>query len=113
MKKPKNRTGVVYSTDPGFSYADEGPAEEPGLRPWDQQKFRVGLDKSGRAGKTVTLIEGFSGPAQALEELARELKNTCGTGGSAKDGLVLIQGDVRTRVAAFLEKKGSKVRLMA
>ena len=113
MKKPKNRTGVVYSTDPGFTYDDEAAGAEAEIRTWDQQKFRVGLDKSGRAGKTVTLVEGFSGPGHALEELARELKNTCGTGGSAKDGLILIQGDVRTRVVSYLEKKGSKVRLLA
>ena len=111
MSKPKNRNGVVFSTNPDFSFDDE-LKEEAELLPWTSQKLKVSLDKSGRAGKTVTLVEGFSGPGSELEKLARELKNHCGTGGSAKEGIILIQGDVRPRAAAFLEKKGCRVRLI-
>lgn len=102
---------MVYSTNPDFRFSDaETPEAE--MLPWEAQKFRVSLDKSGRAGKIVSRVEGFSGPAPELEKLARELKNLCGTGGSAKDGEILIQGDQRSKIAAFLEKKGGKVRLI-
>jgi translation initiation factor 1 len=111
MSKPKNRSGMVYSTNPDFQFEDLSQTEAVFL-PWSSQKFKVSLDKSGRAGKVVSLVEGFAGPAEELEKLAKELKNLCGTGGSAKDGQVLIQGDQRQKIAAFLEKKGVKVKLM-
>lgn len=111
MSKAKNRTGMVYSTNPDFSF-DDFSAPESELLPWEKQKLKVSLDKSGRAGKAVSLVEGFAGPAAELEKLSRELKNLCGTGGSAKDGQVLIQGDQRQKIAGFLEKKGAKVRLI-
>jgi translation initiation factor 1 len=111
MSKAKNRSGMVYSTNPDFSF-DDLNSPEAELLPWDRQKLKVSLDKSGRAGKAVSLVEGFAGPPAELEKLARELKNLCGTGGSAKDGQVLIQGDQRQKIAGFLEKKGAKVRLI-
>jgi translation initiation factor 1 len=111
MSKPKNRTGVVYSTNPEFEYQDP-IFEESVLLPWNQQKLKVSLDRSGRAGKTVTLVDGFAGPAADLEKLAKELKNACGCGGSAKDGQILIQGDVRKKAAEFLQKKGAQVKTL-
>lgn len=102
---------MVYSTNPDFQFDDAGPVSAEML-PWTAQKFRVSLDKSGRAGKAVSMVEGFAGPASELENLARELKNLCGTGGSAKEGEILIQGDQRSKIAAFLEKKGAKVRMI-
>jgi translation initiation factor 1 len=111
MSKPKNRSGMVFSTNPDFQFDDE-IREEKALLPWSSQKFKISLDKSGRAGKMVTLVEGYSGPNAELENLAKELKTHCGTGGSAKDGQVLIQGDVRQKIAALLEKKGAKIRLI-
>lgn len=111
MSKPKNRSGMVYSTNPDFQFNDE-EAKSQELLPWPSQKLKVLLDKSGRAGKVVSLVEGFAGPDSELEKLARELKNHCGCGGSAKDGQVLIQGDVRQKIAAFLEKKGARVKLL-
>lgn len=102
---------MVFSTNPDFQFDDE-IREEKGLLPWPSQKFKISLDKSGRAGKMVTLVEGFSGPDTELEKLAKELKTHCGTGGSAKDGLILIQGDVRQKIAVLLEKKGGRCRLI-
>jgi|688.fasta_scaffold368998_2 translation initiation factor 1 len=112
MSKPKNRTGVVYSTNPDFEYGDQ-QAQEMADIPFSQQKLKVSLDRSGRAGKTVTLIENFSGSFQALEKLGKELKNHCGTGGSAKDYEILIQGDQRKKVAEYLQKKGASVKLIS
>jgi len=110
MSKPKNREGMVYSTNPEFQFNDLFQEEEK-MKPWAEQKIKVLLDKSGRAGKVVTLVEGFIGSKSDLENLGKELKSYCGTGGSAKDYQVLIQGDVRKKVADFLQKKGAQVKL--
>lgn len=111
MPKPKNRDGVVYSTNSEFQFNDWFPTEAEVLS-WDKQRLKVLLDKSGRGGKIVTLIEGFQGPFSELEKLARELKSYCGTGGSAKDGQILIQGDVRKKAGEFLQKKGASTKIV-
>src|ERR1051325_118408 len=105
----KKRDGVVYSTSNDFEYQYQ-PNEEQETLPPQQQQLRVGLDNSGRAGKTVTLITGFVGSITDLENLAKLLKNKCGTGGSAKNGEILIQGDVRGKVVEILQKEGYKAR---
>ena len=116
MKPPKKdndwkkREGVVYSTSNDFDYQYQSNEEQETL-PSKQQQLRVGLDNSGRAGKTVTLIAGFVGTTVDLENLAKTLKNKCGTGGSAKNGEILIQGDVRNKVVEILQKEGYKARL--
>lgn len=111
MKKNdwKNREGVVYSTDSnfGFSY---GGGEEAETLPPQQQQLYVSLDKSGRAGKQVTLVSGFVGKVADLEELTKLLKSKCGVGGSAKEGEILIQGDVREKVLTLLTKEGYKTK---
>jgi translation initiation factor 1 len=109
MSKKKNdwkdREGVVYSTQSDYDYAYQAEAAQYTLPP-RQQTLRISLDKSGRAGKQVTLISGFVGKNEDLEELTRQLKSKCGTGGSCKDQTILIQGDVRTKVAELLKKLG-------
>ena len=73
-----------------------------------QQKLKVRLDTKHRAGKAVTLIEGFIGNEEDLEELGKKLKGFCGTGGSAKDGEIIVQGDQREKVVQWLIKTGYK-----
>ncbi len=111
MKKPKNREGVVYSTDPDFAYQYDTPEEIETLAPQDQ-KLRVQLDKKARAGKQVTLITGFVGKEDDLVSLAKNLKTLCGVGGSAKDSEIILQGDFRPKVAQFLEKEGYQVKVL-
>jgi translation initiation factor 1 len=103
-----NTSGIVYSTDPDFKPEAESSDEERTL-PAAEQKLRVMLDKKQRAGKAVTLIEGYSGKTEDLESLGKTLKTFCGTGGSVKDGLIIIQGDQRDKVLMWLQKNGFKL----
>ncbi len=105
----KDREGVVYSTNSEFSFQYEGGEKKLTLPP-QQQNVKVQLDKSGRAGKQVTLIAGFVGSTEDLETLTKLLKTKCGVGGSAKDGVILIQGDTRIKVLEILLKEGFKAK---
>ena len=100
----KKRIGVVYSTDPDFSYSD-GESEDVTL-PRNQQKLRVFMERSGRGGKTVTLVKGFIGTETDLIALGKLLKQKCGVGGSEKEGEIIIQGDHRDRLVEILKKEG-------
>ncbi|MCZ2460171.1 MAG: translation initiation factor [Chitinophagales bacterium] len=99
--KPDGR-GFVYSTDPGFQF--EHGAEAPETSPPSQQTLKVRPDTKQRAGKVVTLIEGFVGKEDDLKELEKKLKSFCGTGGSSKDGIIIIQGDQREKIVQWLLK---------
>lgn len=105
----KNRDGVVYSTNSDFDYSYDKPEEAETLPP-AKQNLRIQMDNKSRAGKQVTLVTGFVGTTEALETLTKLLKTKCGVGGSAKDGEILIQGDVRDKVLAVLTKEGYKAR---
>lgn len=104
-KKFNSFGGLVYSTDPDFKMEEDNIASEETL-PAAQQKLRILLDKKQRAGKSVTLIEGFIGKEADREELGKKLKTFCGTGGSVKDNEILIQGDNRDKVLQWLQKNG-------
>ncbi len=108
-KKKRNTGGIVYSTDPDFSPEQDQPEEAATLPP-AQQLLKVKLDTKQRAGKVVTLVDGFIGTAADLEQLGKELKTKCGTGGSAKDGQILIQGDYKDKVLKWLQDWGYKAK---
>jgi len=76
----------------------------------DKIVAKLRIEKGGRGGKTVTVVYDLPNNAAFLKELARELKRTCGTGGTAGDGTVELQGDVRHRVRAVLVEKGFTVK---
>jgi translation initiation factor 1 len=96
---------VVFSTDPGFRL--HGPVEpELETLPAEKQKIELRLDTKQRAGKAVTLVEGFIGSGRDLESLAKTLKTYCGTGGSVKEKVIVIQGDQREKLLGWLQKNG-------
>ncbi len=105
-KKQTNKSGFVYSTDPNFKMDDELVHEE--TLPASLQKLKIKLETKHRGGKAVTLIIGFAGIKEDLEELGKKLKNFCGTGGSAKDGEIIVQGDQREKVLQWLLKNDYK-----
>lgn len=105
----KKRLGVVFSTNPDFTYEEEAMQEEETLEPAGQNLI-VRIDRKGRGGKQVTLVTGFVGTADDLAALGRILKMKCGVGGSAKDGEITIQGDFRDRVVALLKDMGYKAK---
>ena len=104
-KKLNNLGGLVYSTNPDFKLNDE-PIEDEQTLPASQQKLKVRLETKHRAGKAVTLVENFIGSETDKEELGKKLKTSCGTGGSVKDGEIIIQGDNRDKVLQWLLKNG-------
>ncbi|MDY4174852.1 MAG: translation initiation factor [Bacteroidales bacterium] len=107
----KDRLGFVFSTNANFEYTHDEQPEEETLPP-AKQSLRVMLDKKQRAGKMVTLVTGFVGSDDDLKELGKRLKQSCGVGGSAKDGQIIVQGDFRTRVADILKADGFKVKVI-
>jgi translation initiation factor 1 len=103
----KKSGGIVYSTNPDFRIPED---EEAVSLPPDRQQLYVWLESKGRGGKTVSLVKGFNGKNNDLEDLAKALKGLCGTGGSVKDGEILIQGDFRDKIMAWLSSRGYKVK---
>ena len=104
--KNKNKSGVVYSTNPNYSYDDD--ASEAETLAASQQKLYV--RRVVRNGKPCVVIKEFVGSADDLKALEKALKSHCGVGGSAKDGDIIIQGDFHAKVKSFLEGKGYKTK---
>lgn len=107
-KKVNSLGGLVYSTNPDFKIEEESFDEQLTLEP-AAQKLRINIDKKQRAGKMVTLVTGFTGLERDREALGKKLKSFCGTGGSVKDGEIIIQGDNRDKVLQWLVKNGYKL----
>lgn len=105
-KKHKGRAdGLVYSTNQDY-YNDFEEEQSAETLSKNQQKLRVKLDSKQRAGKVVTLVEGFAGTEDDLKDLGKDIKTKCGTGGSVKDGLIIIQGDYKEKIIGWLRDWG-------
>jgi len=107
MNDWKKRLDIVYSTNPDYHYQQEDEDEKrEATLPKNKQLLRVSLDKRNRKGKAVTLVSGFRGSDEDLQELGKLLKMRCGVGGSAKEGEIIVQGDHRGKVLDILQKEG-------
>lgn len=107
-KKNTSASGFVFSTDPDFDPGRYGDAEdsENVTLPAAEQKLRLQLETKHRGGKTASVVTGFIGTEDDLEELAKKLKSFCGTGGSAKNKEIIIQGDHRDKMLQWFQKNG-------
>lgn len=108
---PGDRHGdpLVYSSDPAASRVKESrPSATPAAG--KSEVVRIWLEKKGRNGKPVCIIRGLALADDALGALATRLKRTCGTGGTAKDGEIIIQGDHRDTIASLLTRDGFRVK---
>ena len=101
----KDRLNIVYSTNPDFAYQTESEDEQETIDK-EKQNLRVSIEKKNRGGKTATVVKGFTGSEVDLKDLAKLLKTRCGVGGAAKDGEIIIQGDLREKVVELLRKEG-------
>lgn len=108
-KSKKNLGGIVFSTNPDYEYTPDKQDDLETLPP-EKQNLKIWLDSKQRKGKTVTLITGFIGTPYDLKDLEKQLKNLCGSGGSSKEGEILIQGDNREKILNFLMQKGYKAK---
>lgn len=104
----KDRLGVVFSTNPDFEYDTNAGDEIATLEP-AKQNLKIWLDRL-KGGRVATVVRGFVGSDDDLATLGKELKKSCGVGGTAKDGEIIIQGDHRDRVLDLLQKAGYKCK---
>lgn len=96
--------GFVFSTNDDF--VPESDNESTESIDNNAQRLEVCLEKKGRGGKTVVIVRNFEGPEEDLNELGRNLKKYCSCGGSVKDWEIIIQGNLRDKVCAYLDKEG-------
>ncbi|HOU98815.1 MAG TPA: translation initiation factor [Bacteroidales bacterium] len=108
MSKNKNKIDIVYSTNPDFQYNYENAEENIETLAPGKQKLYISLDKKNRNGKIVTIVSNFIGKQDDLSLLEKTLKTKCGTGGSNKDGEIIIQGDFRDKIEKILNELGYK-----
>ncbi|MSQ79920.1 MAG: translation initiation factor [Flavobacteriaceae bacterium] len=108
MTKNKNLLGVVYSTNPDFGYEAEPDSNATTLQP-AKQNLKLLLEKRN-GSKLVTVVKGFVGTEDDLEKLAKQLKNHCGSGGTAKDGEAVIQGDHSAKIFNWLTNLGYRTK---
>lgn len=99
--------GFVYSTNDNF---DPGEEDQQESIPASEQTLEAHLERKGRGGKAAIVIKGFEGPEDELKALGKKLKSHCATGGSVKDGEIIIQGTMRDKAMDFLKKEGFKVK---
>ncbi|QHE85709.1 translation initiation factor Sui1 [Hydrogenophaga sp. BPS33] len=117
MKNKLSLGGLVYSTETGRMCPDcRQPVAQCVCKqlaraaPAGDGTVRVSRETKGRGGKAVTLVKGVPLDADALAALGKQLKATCGTGGTVKDGVIEIQGDHVEKVMAALKAKGHSVK---
>ena len=109
----KDERPTVYSTSKGDLRKKRQVIKPRPVRslPPKEQTVYLHRESKGRGGKTVTLVKDLVLSEKDLKALAKQLKRVCGTGGTVKDGLIVIQGENREKIAAVLTKQGYKVKI--
>lgn len=102
MAKKKKERYTIYSDEENDNNFETIPANE--------QTLSVFIEKKNRGGKTATIIRNFIGNEDDLKDLGKTLKSKCSTGGSVKNGEIIIQGDVREKVMKLLSDMDYKVK---
>ena len=119
MRKPTPSGGLVYSTDSGRMCPQCRQAQADcrckalaaaAALPKGDGIARVTREKQGRGGKTVTVVRGLPLDPEALAALGKLLRNACGAGGTAKDGVLEVQGDHADRIVELLLQQGHRAK---
>ena len=108
---PKNEARTVWTSNQGDIRKQESGMRKVVSLPPQQQTVYLHRDSKGRGGKTVTLVKKLVLSEDDLKELAKKLKQVCGSGGTVKDGEIEIQGEHRERIAEALQKMGYKTKI--
>jgi len=107
----KDKLNFAYSTNPDFKPSDEDEKQKQEVIPPSKQRLIVGIERKNRGGKCVTIVKGFIGSDDDIEELGITLKKRCGVGGTVKEGEIIIQGEIKQKVASILQEMGYKVTI--
>ena len=108
---PKNESRTVWSSDQGDVRRQETARLRVNSLPPHEQTVYLHRDFKGRGGKPVTLVKKLVLSGEDMKELAKKLKQICGSGGTVKDGVIEIQGEHREKIAEALRKMGYKVKI--
>jgi translation initiation factor 1 len=109
---PMNKNSrLVYSTDKG-RVSPSSQNSVPSSVAVNDGIVRIGRETKGRKGKGVTTISGLPGGEAELKAMAARLKRCCGSGGTVKDGLIIIQGDHRNTLEAEMIRQGHRVKMV-
>ncbi|MCX7743583.1 MAG: translation initiation factor [Flavobacteriales bacterium] len=106
----KNKSQIVYSTDPEYLKKLKEEDEELNVEVPGQFILKVRIEKKHRGGKAATIVSGYIGPESGLKALEKALKVKCGVGGSSKDGEIIIQGELADKVVSLLTEMGYKAK---
>ena len=109
MTKSGNRT--VWTSEEGDLRKSESGSQKILSLPPHQQTVYLHRDSKGRGGKTVTLVKKLVLSEEDMEDLAKTLKQVCGSGGTIRDAMIEIQGEHREKIAETLIKMGYKVKI--
>jgi translation initiation factor 1 len=110
---PREGRSTVWSSSDGDMRKDVRYRKPPPVKslPPQQQTAYLHRDSKGRGGKTVTLVKNLVLSEKDLKALAKKLKQSCGSGGTIKDGVIEIQGEHREKIADTLRKQGYQVKI--
>lgn len=108
---PKDKNPVVWSSSAGDVRQKQGASASTKSLPPQQQTAYLHRESKGRGGKGVSLVKNLVLTEDDMKELAKKLKQVCGSGGTVKNGVIEIQGEHREKIAEMLKNLGYKVKI--